>query len=126
MAHRILIVDDNEQLRRALAVILDEEGYSATEVSGGNEAMYYLNSTEFSLVIADLVMPEMKGLELITALRKSHPKLSILAISGSSEGEFVRGAKLLGVKEILQIPFDRSALLKTVESALSKASPLLP
>ena len=120
MVHRILLADDNEQLRRGLATILEEEGYSVVEASNGNEALRDIDSssTEFCLLITDLAMPDMEGLELITLLRKSHPKLPIVAISGTFEGRFLHAAKILGAKEILQKPFRRSAFLEAVESAL--------
>lgn len=121
MAHPILIADDNEILRRSLVTVLEEVGYSVVEAASGKEALAHLNSSvEFGLLITDLVMPDMEGLELITLLRKSHPELSIVAISGSFDGQFLPVAKLLGVKETLQKPFKRAALLNIVESALSK------
>src|SRR2546422_4117876 len=76
MAHSILIADDNETLRRSLVTILQEVGYSVVEAATGKEALAHLNSSvEFDLLITDLVMPDMEGLELITLLRKSHPEL---------------------------------------------------
>ena len=120
MAHRILLVDANEQLRRSLATILEEVGYSVVEADTGKEALRCIDSssTEFSLVITDLVMPDMEGLELITWLRKSRPNFPIVAISGTFEGQFLHSAKVLGAKEILQKPFQRAAFLSAVEAAL--------
>jgi two-component system, chemotaxis family, chemotaxis protein CheY len=118
MAHRILIADDNEQLRHSFATILEEEGYSVVEASDGNEVLRNLDSsTEFDLLITDLVMPNVEGLELITLLKKSHPKLPIVVISGAFV-QFLRAAKLLGAKETLQKPFNNAALLAAVQSAL--------
>lgn len=65
-------------------------------------------------------MPDMEELELVTLLRKSHPKLSIVAISGSFGGQFLPVAKLLGVTATIQKPFKRAALLNIVEAVLSK------
>ena len=68
-------------------------------------------------------MPDMEGLELITILKTSPPSLTILAMSGSYDREFLEVAKRLGVKDAIQKPLTRAALLKTVESALTtKAS----
>src|SRR5258706_14946884 len=120
MVHRILLADHNEQLRYGLATILEEAGYSVVEADTGKEALRTIDSssTEFCLLITDLVMPDMEGLELITLLTKSHPKLPIVAISGTFEGQFLPAAKVLGAKKTLQKPFRRSALLAAVESAL--------
>lgn len=122
---RILIADDNDVLIRSLAFILDEVGYSVVSASTGLEALAHLNSsTEFSLLITDLVMPDMEGIELITLLKKSHPDLPVVALSGSVDG--LDSAKQLGVKHTIAKPCIRSAVLKTVESALSKSvNPLL-
>jgi CheY-like chemotaxis protein len=125
MANTILLADDNEKLRRSLTHILEESGYLVVEAATGTEALRLLNtSAEFDLLITDLVMPDMEGLELITRLRNSHPKLGIVAISGTFDGKFLPVARLLGVKETLEKPFKRAELLKAVESALSKT--LLP
>jgi len=126
MDHLILLADDNEKLRRSVADILEDAGYPVVEAATGKEALRHLDSpTEFSLLITDLVMPDMEGIELITLLRESHPELKIVVISGSFDGQFLHVAKLLGVKDALQKPFKRSALLAAVESALSTASPTL-
>jgi CheY-like chemotaxis protein len=120
--HRILLADDNEKLRRSITHILEEAGYSVVGVASGTEALRLLTlSTEFDLLITDLVMPDMEGLELITRLRNSHPKLGIVAISGTFDGKFLPVARLLGVKETLEKPFKRAELLKAVESVLSKS-----
>ena len=124
MASTILIADDNEMLRNCLTDILEEAGYSVVQASNGREALTHIHSsTEFDLLITDLVMPDMEGLELITILKTSHPSLIIVAISGSFDGQFLEVAKRLGVKDTLQKPLSRISLLKSVESALAtKAS----
>jgi len=119
--HRILLADDNEKLRRSITHILEEVGYSVVGVASGTEALQILNSSaEFDLLITDLVMPDMEGLELITRLRTSHPKLGIVAISGTFEGKFLPVARCLGVKETLEKPFKRAELLAVVKSALER------
>ena len=122
MAHRIVIADDNDLLRSIIAEILQDAGYSVVEARTGKEALWHLDSfSDFSLLITDLAMPDIEGIELITILKKSHPDLSIVAISGDFDGLHV--ARLLGVKGVLAKPFKQSAVLQTVESALStKAS----
>ena len=128
MPHRILVADDNEQVRRSLVTILGEVGYLVTDADTGKEALrsIKLASKSFCLLITDLVMPDMEGLELISLLRKSHPKLPIVAISGEFHGKFLHAASLLdaasvlGANATLHKPFKRSALLATVESVLPK------
>jgi CheY-like chemotaxis protein len=120
MAHRILIADDNEVLIRSLAFILEEVGYLVVSATTGLEALAHLQSSaKFDLLITDLAMPDMEGIELITLLKKSHPDLPIVALSGSVDGLAI-AAEQLGVKYTIAKPCNRSSVLKTVEAALAK------
>jgi two-component system chemotaxis response regulator CheY len=105
-------------VRHSLTRLLKGSGYSVVEASNGKEVLQGLKgSDDFCLVLTDIVMPEMEGLELITHLKRHHPKLPIVAMSGSFEGRFLDAARLLGAKETLQKPFEREALLAALESA---------
>ena len=121
MVHRILLADDNEKLRRALTHILEESGYSVVGVATGTEALRLLNaSSEFDLLITDLVMPDMDGQELLTELKCTDSSLPVIAMSGSFSGRLLRVATTFGVATIGK-PFRRSSLLNLVESALSSS-----
>jgi len=118
MTKTILIAEDDERLRHSLASILQEVGYSVVEASNGKEVLQDLKrSADLCLLLTDIVMPEMEGLELIKHLRRYHPKLPIVAMSGTFEGRFLDVARMLGAKETLQKPFEREALLAALESA---------
>lgn len=78
--------------------------------------MAKVRSSEIDLVITDIVMPDMEGLELIGLLKKSRPDLNIIAVSGAFEGQFLSAAKLLGAKATLAKPFAARALLEAVRS----------
>ena len=117
MTKTILIAEDDERLRHSLASILEEAGYSVVEASNGKEVLLDLSSADLCLLLTDIVMPEMEGLELIKHLRQYHPKLPIVAMSGAFEGRFLDAARMLGAKETLQKPFEREALLAALESA---------
>jgi two-component system response regulator FixJ len=118
MKKTILIAEDDKQVRRSLTRILKEVGYSVVEASNGKEVLQDLKrSDDFCLLLTDIVMPEMEGLELITHLKRYHPKLPIVAMSGSFEGVFLNAARMLGATETLQKPFERAALLAALESA---------
>ena len=118
MTKTILIAEDDERLRHSLASILQEVGYSVVEASNGKEVLQDLKrSADLCLLLTDIVMPEMEGLELIKHLRRDHPKLPIVAMSGAFEGRFLDAARMLGANETLQKPFEREALLAALESA---------
>jgi CheY-like chemotaxis protein len=118
MTQTILIAEDDEQVRDSLTSILEEVGYSVVEASNGREVLQDLKrSADFCLLLTDIVMPEMEGLELIKHLRRYHPKLPIIAMSGTFGGIFLNAARLLGAKETLQRPFKRAELLAALEYA---------
>ena len=123
MACPILIADDNEQLRRCVARILAVAGYSVGEAASGKKALAHLNSsTEFDLLITDLAMPDMDGLQLLTEVKRTAPDLPVIAMSGAFSGRLLKFAATFGVPT-LEKPFQGFALLVAVELALSKVSP---
>ena len=123
MSQRIIVADDNQDLRNSIVSILTEEGYEVSQAENGREVLKLINSSEpYHLLITDLSMPDVEGLELIRTLTKSHPDLPIVAISGSFEGRFLGVAEQFGVRGTLQKPFKRRPLLDLVNSALATTS----
>jgi len=123
MTHLILLADDNESVRRALARCLESSGYKVVEAATGKEAVAQLNSpTEFDLLITDLAMPDMDGLQVLTEVKRTDPELPVIAVSGAFSGRLLKFATTFGVPT-LEKPFPISTLLEAVESALSKVRP---
>jgi len=120
MQKQILITDDDDRFRRSLARTLDEAGYSVTEAATGKQALALVKSSgqQFDLLITDLAMPDMDGLQLLTEIRRTDPGLPMIAMSGSFSGRLLRFAAAFGVATI-EKPFKRAPLLALVESALS-------
>jgi YesN/AraC family two-component response regulator len=116
---KILLADDHNVLRKGLRRILEEQPDLEVvgEASDGREALTLTNQLHPDVVVMDIAMPEMEGLELIKHLKRYHPKLPIVAMSGAFEGRFLDAARMLGAKETLQKPFEREALLAALESA---------
>ena len=123
MEKRILITDDNEECRRSLATILAEVGYSVDLAENGKEALAQVKSSgrQFDLLITDLNMPDMDGLQLLTEVKRVDPDLPVIAISGSFSGRLLRFAATFGVA-VLQKPFKRGPFLTLVESTVANAS----
>lgn len=119
MDHLILLADDNEKLRRSVADILQDEGYSVVEAATGKQALVKSARQQFDLLITDLSMPEMDGLQLLTEIKRTDPGLPVIAMSGSFSGRLLRFAATFGAVTI-EKPFKRAALMKAVESALAK------
>lgn len=119
MSHRILVADDNEQVRSVIRRSLEFAGYSVREVANGEEAVRALHATAFDLVITDILMPEKDGLETIMYLRRENPGTKVIAISGAANELFLTDARGLGAVSVLAKPFTPDDLLRLVRSVLS-------
>ncbi|MDA8131431.1 MAG: response regulator [Elusimicrobia bacterium] len=83
MARKVLIVDDEELVRKYVRRALASRGWEITDASNGSEALAALESADFDAVICDLKMPDLRGEEVIRRMRERHPGLKIVAITGS-------------------------------------------
>ena len=106
---RILIVEDDNQLREMLKQILEREDYEVTESNDGEEAVRHLKESSFDLVITDIIMPHKDGTGLIMEIRKDFPEMQIIAISGGARHIDPQNplniAKKLGANQTLTKPF---------------------
>jgi len=118
---RILAVDDEDSLRRLLTAVLERAGHEVTTASDGFEAVRLVDAEPFDLVVTDLIMPGMEGIQTIQQLRRLAPELKIIAISGGgrgSAGDYLDLAKQLGATTTLTKPFTPEALLAAVTEAV--------
>ena len=120
MEQRILLTDDSEQLRLSVASILVEAGFEVVAARNGNEALAQVKTPgqQFDLLITDLNMPDMDGLQLLTEVKRVDPNLPVIAISGSFSGRLLRFADTFGVATLAK-PFKRGPLLDLVNSTLA-------
>jgi CheY-like chemotaxis protein len=117
----ILIVEDQEILRRALQETLVEAGYRVLTAEDGRDANRMFAYEQMDLVLTDLLMPDRDGIEVITDLRRSRPDLPVVAMSGGgcmSAHYYLKLARSLGAKAVLQKPFSHEELLRAVALAL--------
>ena len=116
---RILVVDDEEDVRRVACSFLEDAGYETVEAGNGLEALEELRRAPCDLVLTVLVMPEKEGAETVMELRKLYPDLGIIAMSGVVGAEFyLRAARMLGAGATLLKPFTREELIDSVEAIL--------
>lgn len=120
----ILIVDDDPTLQVIAGELLRAEGHDVVSVGDGLEALKALVAITADLVVLDMLMPNMDGLETIIEMRRSHPAVKILAISsGGPMGphDLLRTAKLFGADDTLVKPLAFSTFGAAVERLLSQS-----
>jgi CheY-like chemotaxis protein len=117
---RILIVDDDESDRTLLSTILSFEGHEIYLAEDGAEALTSYGETPIDLVVTDLQMPKVHGLELISLLRRLSPRPAIVAISGTGEPQLDM-AEAIGADATLAKPLTHDPLLAGVRQALAAA-----
>ncbi len=122
---RILIVEDDTNLRMILQNIVVQAGYSVLTAADGSEALNHIYQDPPQLVITDIIMPETEGIELILSLRKLFPDIPIIAISGGGQlgaDYYLDMAREFGADITLAKPFDKQTLLAAIESLLRQAA----
>ena len=116
---RILLVDDDEQVRTLIRTLLEDERYAVTVAAGPEEALALAgDGDDFDLLLTDVVMPGMSGRELAERLTRSHPRLGVLYTSGYPSLGLVRHATGESPVVFLPKPFSADALSRKVEEAL--------
>ena len=127
----ILVVDDEDDLRSMISLLLKSLGHGVLEAGGGNEAAVVYAEHRPDLVITDLIMPDGEGLELITHLRGLNKEVKIIAMTGGGRGggegktNYLFMAQSLGAVYTLEKPFSAEELLFVVCLSL-ESGPALP
>jgi putative two-component system response regulator len=118
LSAKILIVDDDPSMRDTLLVVLEDEGFEVTGAANGYEAISKIKETSFDLVICDIRMAGIDGLDTLAALRKTQPELRSIVMTGyASQEDPIRAIKL-GVDDYIYKPFDASQFLKSVRKSI--------
>jgi DNA-binding NtrC family response regulator len=120
----ILVVDDEKNQREILETILSGEGYDVTTASSGEAAMKFVESRRFDLVLTDLKMTGMSGLDLLKELTNFDKSIIVILLTAHGTIDSAVDALRLGAFEYLQKPYDSEKLLETVSRALKKLSTL--
>ncbi len=116
---KILIADDDSNLRRVLEFQLDEAGYRIHAAKDGAEALEIFNNNDFDCVITDLRMPKLSGLELLKKIKSSDSLIPVIVITAFGEVETAVTAMKAGAFDYINKPFNRDEILLTLERALS-------
>lgn len=119
---KILIIEDEAAIRRVLTKILSEESstYNVEEAEDGIQGFEKIKNTDYDLVLCDIKMPKMDGVELLEAVKKIKPEIPMVMISGHGDMETAINAMRLGAFDYISKPPDLNRLLNTVRNALDK------
>ncbi|MDM8554728.1 response regulator [Desulfococcaceae bacterium HSG7] len=116
---KIMVIDDDPQIRLTLQSILTDIGYDVIEAANGREGVDLLKTEKVDLVITDILMPEKEGIETIMDIHRDFPDIKIIAISGGRT-EYLQSALALGAQRIFIKPIEKEALLEAIKELLQK------
>ena len=117
--NRVMVVDDDADMRLSLQLALEMAGYSVHAAANGREALEAQAREPADIVITDIFMPETDGFEIIDSLRMRFPGTKIVVISGAgkiAKREYLSTAAIIGVDATVQKPFDVEALIRTLRA----------
>jgi len=119
---KILIIEDEATIRRVLVKILSEENdtYQVEEAEDGLEGVEKIKNDDFDLILCDIKMPKMDGVEVLEAVKKIKPEIPIVMISGHGDLDTVVNTMRLGAFDYISKPPDLNRLLNTVRNALDR------
>jgi UDP-3-O-[3-hydroxymyristoyl] N-acetylglucosamine deacetylase len=120
----ILVVDDEAGIRDSVRGVLADEGYRVLEAEDGRGALQLIAAERPRLVILDIWMPEMDGIELLRHIRDSEPATQVIVISGHGNIETAVTATKLGAFDFIEKPFSLDGLLHVVDRALASQTPV--
>jgi CheY-like chemotaxis protein len=121
----VLVIDDDEAMREYVCFVLEKAGYKVLSAKDGSEGIATATASAPDLIITDLVMPDMEGIETIRKLKSLNPSCGIVAMSGAANSDtYLAMAQCLGAHTVLQKPFARSQVEEAVRTTLEKSSAL--
>ena len=116
---KILVVDDEPTIRSVTARVLQEEGYAILEASDGLEALMVMGREIPSLVVTDIIMPRLTGVQLVERISVSHPGLPVVLMSGYGVAELAERG-IAAPCAVLAKPFSPERLIDTVRRCLAE------
>jgi PAS domain S-box-containing protein len=118
----ILIIDDDESTRKSLNLIFRKKGYEIDTVGSGKEALEKVKTKFFNLVLVDIKLPDMEGIDLIEPLKEIHPDMAVIMVTAFASMETVMQALNLGASAYITKPLNMEEVFVTVRENLEKQS----
>ncbi|MFP4484831.1 MAG: response regulator [Spirochaetota bacterium] len=123
MAKRVLIVDDSSAIRKSVSFILDQAGYAVVSAEDGLDALSKLDGASFDLIVTDVNMPNLDGIELVKKVREqpAYKYTPIVVLTTESQGSKMEEGKAAGATGWIVKPFDADKLLAVVKRLVGEA-----
>jgi len=117
---RILVIDDDENIRKVLTTILEEEGYAVESAETARKAIKMTKRKAYNLALIDIRLPDMEGIELLTRMKDTTPKMRKIIITGYPTLQNAIEAVNRGADVYIMKPFDMDKVLVTIKEQLKK------
>jgi len=123
--HHVLIVDDEAPMRHMLRMVLERDGYTVSEASSGSQGLDRLRSGHFGLILCDIRMPEMDGLDATRAIRNGdqkvrNPKIPVVALTAHALQDYEEKSYAAGMDNYLTKPVDINQLSEVLQQVTLK------
>ena len=122
-ANSILLIDDEPSVGDALAIVLSDHGYSVEVARNGSDGIEAAGRAEFSVVITDLRLPDMSGLDVLRQVKILNHARPVIVITAHGTPEIIVEAKRIGAHDVLAKPFSPAEILSLIKTALASAPP---
>ncbi len=119
IAPHILIMEDDVNLARGLKMVLDEQGYNVDLQNTGHGAMDAMDLADYDLLMADLRLPDIDGMEVVKQVKNTRPKTEVIVMTGYATSELAVDAMKLGARDFLAKPFTEEQIKTAIEEALA-------
>ncbi len=121
---KVLVVEDDEMILRTLEFRLKKDGYTISVARNGKEALEKLKHDSFNLVLTDLMLPFVTGMEVLSHIKSNYPNLPVIVLSGADEEGTIMDAFKLGADDFIAKPFSPGELTLRVKRLLIRYAPV--
>src|SRR4030042_135441 len=118
--YKILVVDDEQIIRKSLSGLLEYTGYEVVTAGSGTECLHIMSSQYFDLVILDIVMPDMSGIEVLQRIKKKYKGTEVITVTGYADKEKAITTFRLGAYDFIEKPFETGGILNTIANCLNQ------
>ena len=117
---RILVVDDEDDLRMLLDHVVSSAGYHVTTAEDGQDAILKIQNNTFDLALLDIQMPNASGIEVLKYLKKNAPTTKAIMLTGYADLKYAMEAREYGARDFISKPYKLEDIMKTIETVLAE------